>query len=72
MYFQIEMIGHSLFTFMHAADVDNVHMKLQSMFSAKEQYRLVGDQIICDDVSFFCRIREKSQPRSEVITYQVR
>ncbi|XP_022672815.1 uncharacterized protein LOC111255285 isoform X3 [Varroa destructor] len=66
----IEMIGHSLFTFMHAADVNNVHMKLQSLFLAKEQYRLIGDQLVCDDVSFFCRIREKTQPRSEVITYQ--
>ncbi|OQR68805.1 hypothetical protein BIW11_12665, partial [Tropilaelaps mercedesae] len=66
----LDMFGHSLFAFMHAADVENVHTKLQSLFSAKEQYRIVDDQLVCENVSFFCRIREKTQPRSQVITYQ--
>lgn len=65
----IEMIGHSIFTFLHSADVQTVHDCFETLVRGPMQRR--GDWVSSDRCSFFCRIRERSQPRSEVLTYQV-
>lgn len=65
----IEMIGHSIFTFLHSADVQSVHDCFESLVRGPMQRR--GDWVTSERCSFFCRIRERSQPRSEVLTYQV-
>ncbi|XP_050039979.1 protein cycle-like [Dermacentor andersoni] len=65
----IEMIGHSIFTFLHSADVQTVHDCFESLVRGPMQRR--GDWVSSERCSFFCRIRERSQPRSEVLTYQV-
>ncbi|XP_064482244.1 protein cycle-like isoform X2 [Ornithodoros turicata] len=65
----IEMIGHSIFTFLHSADVQAVHDCFESLLQGPMRRR--GDTYASDRCSFFCRIRERSQPRSEVLTYQV-
>lgn len=65
----IEMIGHSIFTFLHSADVQAVHDCFESLVRGPMKRR--GDWISSERCSFFCRIRERSQPRSEVLTYQV-
>lgn len=65
----IEMIGHSIFTFLHSADVQTVHDCFESLSQSPLQRK--GDWMSSERCSFFCRIRERSQPRSEVLTYQV-
>ncbi|CAN8006232.1 unnamed protein product [Ixodes hexagonus] len=65
----IEMIGHSIFTFLHSADVQTVHDCFESLLRSPMQRR--GEWMSSERCSFFCRIRERSQPRSEVLTYQV-
>ncbi|CAG2165671.1 unnamed protein product, partial [Oppiella nova] len=62
----IEMIGHSLTSFLHPNDVDLVQTQIQTAHQQVSK----GSQT-SDKISFQCRLREKNQPRSEVITYQM-
>ncbi|XP_054164117.1 circadian locomoter output cycles protein kaput-like isoform X2 [Oppia nitens] len=62
----IEMIGHSLTSFLHPNDIELVQTQIQS---AHEQVSN-GSQT-SDKITFQCRLREKNQPRSEVMTYQM-
>lgn len=68
-YQNIEMIGHSIFTFLHSADVPAVHDCFEALLQGPMRRR--GDVFSSERCSFFCRIRERNQPRSEVLTYQV-
>ncbi|KAG8181426.1 hypothetical protein JTE90_018893 [Oedothorax gibbosus] len=61
----IDMIGHSLFTFIHPDDLDAVKVEVEKGFLAAKE-KDSGPQ----RCSFRCRLREKGQPRSEVVTYQ--
>ncbi|GBM64500.1 Circadian locomoter output cycles protein kaput [Araneus ventricosus] len=59
----IDMIGHSLYMFIHEKDVDDVKQKMKDMLAEC----LEKGSSRC---SFECLMKEKAQPRSEVSTYQ--
>ncbi|CAG2107841.1 unnamed protein product [Medioppia subpectinata] len=60
------MIGHSLTSFLHPNDIELVQTQIQWAHQQVSK----GSQT-SDKISFQCRLREKNQPRSEVITYQM-
>ncbi|XP_067128091.1 basic helix-loop-helix ARNT-like protein 2 isoform X2 [Centruroides vittatus] len=64
----IEMIGHSLLSFVHPADVETVQNQLEKLVMVTNEQK---GKINSDRCSFYCRIRERCQPRSEVVTYQL-
>lgn len=64
----IEMIGHSLLSFVHPADVESVQNQLEKLVITINEKNGKTNSERC---SFYCRIRERCQPRSEVVTYQL-
>ncbi|XP_076319061.1 uncharacterized protein LOC143230005 isoform X2 [Tachypleus tridentatus] len=65
----IEMIGHTLLSFVHPDDVGYVRQQFQDLST-----RIIirnGELGSLSKISFRCRLREHSQPRSEIITYQL-
>lgn len=67
----IEMIGLSLFLFIHPSDLDMVQAQLQALSLAVSNKNTKGNSNSSSArCSFYCRMRERSQPRSEVLTYQ--
>ncbi|PRD27565.1 UNVERIFIED_CONTAM: Aryl hydrocarbon receptor nuclear translocator-like protein 2 [Trichonephila clavipes] len=59
----IDLIGHSLYTFTHPDDLDSVKEEMERLLLACME----NGSSRC---SFQCRLKEKVQPRSESVTYQ--
>ncbi|KAF8771313.1 Aryl hydrocarbon receptor nuclear like protein [Argiope bruennichi] len=59
----IDMIGHSLYMFVHEKDVDDIKQKMKGMLAECLEKGSSRQ-------SFECLMREKTQPRSEISTYQ--
>ncbi|GFT36272.1 aryl hydrocarbon receptor nuclear translocator-like protein 1 [Nephila pilipes] len=59
----IDLIGHSLYTFIHPDDLDTVKEEMERLLLA-----CMGNGTC--RCSFQCRLKERAQPRSESITYQ--
>lgn len=59
----IDLIGHSLYTFTHPDDLDSVKEEMERLL-------LTCVENGSSRCSFQCRLKEKAQPRSEAVTYQ--
>ncbi|XP_076357234.1 hypoxia-inducible factor 1-alpha-like isoform X2 [Tachypleus tridentatus] len=65
----IEMIGHTLLSFVHPDDDDYVRQQFQDL---PVRMVLKNGKLTClSKISFYCRLREHNQPRSEILTYQL-
>ncbi|XP_022245750.1 aryl hydrocarbon receptor nuclear translocator-like isoform X1 [Limulus polyphemus] len=65
----IEMIGHTLLSFVHPDDDDYVRQQFQDL---PVRMVLRNGKLTClSKISFHCRLREHNQPRSEILTYQL-
>lgn len=60
-------MGHALTTFIHPGDENLVRSQIEK---AKKEV-LQKSRFTSERISFRCRMRERNQPRTEVITYQV-
>lgn len=63
----IDMLGHQLSNFLHPADVEPVR---QAVLDLKNQF-LSSGQLESERIQFRCRMKERAQPRTEVVTYQI-
>lgn len=60
------MMGFPLLNFIHPGDVDLVTRSMEKL--ARD---ITNGATISSRVQFRCRMKERSQPRTEVVTYQV-
>jgi hypothetical protein len=63
----IDMLGHQLSSFLHPGDLGPVR---QAVMDLKNQF-LSSGKLKSEHISFRCRMRERAQPRTEVVTYQI-
>lgn len=63
----IDMMGYPLTAFVHPGDVDSVRHVMED---ARRQILRSGNRE-SSRIQFRCRIKERSQPRTEVVTYQM-
>ncbi|XP_071042268.1 protein cycle isoform X1 [Parasteatoda tepidariorum] len=63
----IDIVGHTIYMFIHPEDVEMVKSELNSLLFAFSEKDCTNKIPRC---SFYCRMKEKNQPRSEVQTYQ--
>lgn len=60
------MMGFPLFNFIHPGDVDLVTRSMEKL-----AHDISNGSKISSRIQFRCRMKERSQPRTEVVTYQV-
>ncbi|KAI1301158.1 Circadian locomoter output cycles protein kaput [Halotydeus destructor] len=67
----VEMIGHNLMNFIHPGDEDLVKSEFEKAKKLFTGNSLKGQRMVSDRISLRCRMREKSQPRTDIITYRI-
>ena len=63
----IDMLGHQLSAFLHPGDIGPVR---QAVLDLKNQF-LSSGQLKSKHIQVRCRMKERAQPRTEVVTYQI-